>query len=208
MFDFALLIQECAPEINIETVSSIVQVESDFNSYAIGVVGARLVRQPRNLEEAVATARYLEDHGYNFSVGLLQVNRSNFGRYALDLRRAFDPCENLRAGSSILRECFDAAKKKIGGDDQSALRAALSCFNTGNFTTGFRNGYVQRVVDAASANPIVQSIPVVPQLASGVSVVPPSAPASAAHMLVTPRKAVPDVATPDDPERASDAKVF
>ena len=47
----------------------IVSVESGANPYAIGVVGGRLARQPKTLEEAVATARMLEAKGYNFSLG-------------------------------------------------------------------------------------------------------------------------------------------
>ena len=46
-----------------EVMQHVVQVESSFNPYAIGVVGGRLARQPRNLPEAVATARMLEQRG-------------------------------------------------------------------------------------------------------------------------------------------------
>ena len=35
----------------------VVRVESSGNPYAIGVVGGRLQRQPKNLAEAVATAK-------------------------------------------------------------------------------------------------------------------------------------------------------
>ena len=42
----------------------VMRVESSFNPYAIGVVGGRLERQPRNLPEAVATARMLEKNGF------------------------------------------------------------------------------------------------------------------------------------------------
>ena len=71
--------------------------------FAIGVVGGRLARQPQNMEEALATARMLESKGYNFSVGIAQVNRANLGRYGLDsYRKAFDTCDNLAAGARIL----------------------------------------------------------------------------------------------------------
>lgn len=58
-----------------EVMHHVVRVESSYNPYAIGVVGGRLVRQPRTLDEAVSTARMLEQRGLNFSVGLAQVNR-------------------------------------------------------------------------------------------------------------------------------------
>lgn len=62
----------------------VVEVESGANPFAIGVVGGRLARQPKNLDEAVATARMLEAKGYNFSVGIAQVNRANLDKQGLD----------------------------------------------------------------------------------------------------------------------------
>jgi len=59
----------------IEVMQHVVRVESSGNPYAIGVVGGRLARQPRNLSEAVVTAQMLEQQGYNFSLGIAQVNR-------------------------------------------------------------------------------------------------------------------------------------
>jgi len=121
-----------------DVMQHVVHVESAFNPYAIGVVGGRLMRQPRNLPEAVATVRMLEARGFNFSVGLAQVNRHNFDRYGLDsYERAFQVCPNLQAGSRILAECYG----RSGGD----WGKSFSCYYSGNFTTGFRHGYVQKV---------------------------------------------------------------
>jgi type IV secretion system protein VirB1 len=52
---------------------------------------------------------------------------------------------------AVLTECFDRAQRKSvwASADQAALRAALSCYYSGNFTTGFRHGYVGKVVAAA-----------------------------------------------------------
>lgn len=116
----------------------VVQVESSFNPYAIGVVRGRLERQPSNLAEAVATAKMLENKGYNFSLGLAQVNRHNLARYGLqDYRRAFEACPNLHAGAKILAECHG----RSGGD----WGKSFSCYYSGNFSTGFRHGYVGKI---------------------------------------------------------------
>ena len=124
-----------------EVMQHIVQVESSSNPYAIGVVGGRLVRQPRSLAEALATARMLEEKGYNFSVGLAQVNRYNLARQGLsDYAQAFQACPNIQAGARILAECHQRA----GGD----WGKAFSCYYSGNFVTGFRHGYVQKVLDS------------------------------------------------------------
>lgn len=121
-----------------EVMHHVVRVESSGNPFAIGVVGARLARQPRSAAEAVATAKMLESKGYNFSVGLAQVNRHNLTKYGLhSYGHAFETCPNLHAGARILSECHSRSGHDWG--------RSFSCYYSGNFTTGFRHGYVQRV---------------------------------------------------------------
>lgn len=121
-----------------EVMHHVVKVESSYNRFAIGVVGGRLVRQPKTLPEALATARMLESKGYNFSLGLAQVNRYNLSKYGLDsYEKAFDICPNLQVGSRILAECYG----RSGGD----WGKSFSCYYSGNFVTGYRHGYVQKV---------------------------------------------------------------
>jgi type IV secretion system protein VirB1 len=135
----------------------VVQVESSANPYAIGVVGGRLVRQPQSLAEAISTAEMLESRGYNFSVGLSQVNRYNLQKYGISTyAQAFDGCTNLQAGSKILSECQVRAKGDWG--------SAFSCYYSGNFTTGFDHGYVQKIYSSmasqhAAASPRTGAIP-------------------------------------------------
>lgn len=124
--------------VSAEVMHHLVNVESSFNPYAIGVVGGRLVRQPKNLPEALATVGMLEDKGYNFSIGLAQVNRYNLAKYGLgSYRQAFETCPNLQVGSRILADCF----ARSGGD----WGKSFSCYYSGNFSTGYRHGYVQKV---------------------------------------------------------------
>lgn len=121
-----------------EVMQHVVRVESSHNPFAIGVVGGRLVRQPQNLSEAVATARMLEDKGYNFSLGLGQVNRYNLLKYGLDsYEKAFKTCPNLQAASRILAECYGRSGGNWG--------KSFSCYYSGNFETGYKHGYVQKV---------------------------------------------------------------
>lgn len=136
-----------------DVMHHVVTVESSYNPYAIGVVGGRLQRQPRSLAEALATVRMLERRGYNFSVGLAQVNRHNLDRQGLtSYERAFDRCANLQAGSRILAECQRRAND---------WGKAFSCYYSGNFTTGFRHGYVQKVYASMRAG----SAPAAPAIA-------------------------------------------
>ena len=158
---FLALALACAPQVHADTARALVSVESAFNPWAIGVVGGALVRQPRTRAEALATAKALKDGGWNFSVGLGQINVGNFDRLGLTVESAFEPCGNLAAMQTVLAECFDRARApaSIQPVDQAALRQALSCYYSGNFVTGFRHGYVQRVARAA---PRVQSASGVP----------------------------------------------
>ncbi|MFO1219607.1 MAG: lytic transglycosylase domain-containing protein [Burkholderiaceae bacterium] len=143
------LLAACAPQIHPATASALIAVESAGNPYAIGVVGGALVRQPTNWREAIATARALRAQGWNFSVGLAQINLHNLDRLGLTLETAFDPCANLRAMQAVLGECFDAGQ--VGRADAVRLRDALSCYYSGNFSTGYRHGYVRKVVLASAA---------------------------------------------------------
>lgn len=178
--DFLALAQQCAPGVHPTTLQAVVRTESGFNPYAIGVVGGRLARQPRNEAEAIATAIALERTGWNYSVGLGQINRSNLPRYGLDLPTAFDPCANLRVGAAILTDCYTRARSRMPSS-QNAVHAALSCYYSGNFQRGFladANGtsYVQRVAgNAAGAlafGPESIAIPVVRDRRTAAEAVP------------------------------------
>ena len=134
----------CAPLVHPSTAQAIVSTESSFNPLAIGVVAGALQRQPRSLEEALATAQDLRARGRDFSVGLGQINVRNLDRFGMSMADGFDSCKNLAAMQTVLRDCYERADSK--DEPQSVLRRALSCYYSGNFSTGFRHGYVSRVV--------------------------------------------------------------
>ena len=138
-----------------EVMQHVVNVESSRNPYAIGVVGGQLVRQPKNLPEAVATVRMLEKSGYNYSLGVAQVNRANLGKYGLDsYEKAFEYCPNLTAGSQILAQCYASAGKDWG--------KAFSCYYSGNFTTGYQDGYVQRIFNSMARSGMIAGVSAIP----------------------------------------------
>jgi type IV secretion system protein VirB1 len=170
--------------VSAEVMRHVVDVESSANPFAIGVVGGHLARQPQNLDEAVATANMLEANGYNYSLGLAQVNRVNFSKYGLDTpAKAFDVCTNLTAGSHILADCYRDANGDWG--------KAFSCYYSGNFITGFLQGYVQKIYDsilrsvqtAATPRQPIMAIPVVPTVSSATA------------RVIVPHKVYPETAT-------------
>lgn len=177
MLELALALQlatQCAPNVAPETMAAIVHVESSNNPYAIGVVGGALPRQPRSKAEALAAVAELERQGKNFSMGLAQINRHNLPRYGITYSQVFDSCTNLRVGGQILEECYRRAMPRREGP-QAALRAALSCYYSGNFVRGFRPdkpgdpSYVEKVVLAAGRGtpqmvvPAIQAMPAQPE---------------------------------------------
>lgn len=158
------LAQRCAPAVHVVTAKAIVQQESGGNPYAIGVVGGRLARQPRSGAEAIATARKLEAEGWNYSIGLTQINRSNFARLGLGIDSGFDPCANLRAMQAVLHECWQRAKQNTF-DRRQAISASLACYYSGSLATSRYSSYVESVVaNARSARAALY-----PTAASGLS---------------------------------------
>ena len=158
------LLLTCAPHVHTSTALALLRTESSFNPWAIGVVGGALYRQPRNVAEALATARALHAAGWNFSVGLGQINVRNLTRLGLSLDTAFEPCRNLAAMQTVLLECFGRATDRDAGSPspasaQQALQRSLSCYYSGNFSTGFQHGYVHRVRTAIRAVPATFPVP-------------------------------------------------
>lgn len=150
--DFDSLAASCAPGVAPSTLRAMARVESSFNPHAIGVVGGRLSRQPRNLPEAMNTAKSLQNQGIRFSAGLIQIYVKNWPTYNLDHETVFDPCQNMRAAAGIISDCYRRASLK-SSNPQVALRHAFSCYYSGNFVTGYSHGYVQKVVSAGLAYP-------------------------------------------------------
>ena len=154
MLTIASLVVQCGILADPNLLAAIVQVESGGNAHALAVNGEfELVREPQSRDEAVAMARWLLEHGYNFDAGLAQVNSANLSRLGLDVVRVFDTCTNLQAASRVLEECYERARDRFG-DGERALNAALSCYNTGDFTRGVRNGYAA-AVRASAGRPLV-----------------------------------------------------
>ena len=142
------LAAQCAPAVAPHTIAAIVDAESSNYVYAINVNGvARQPRQPRNEAEAVATARYYVARGYSVDLGLGQINSRNMAWLGLTWETAFKQCPNVEATGRVLLSNYRSAK--AGRVPQEALRVALSMYNTGSQSRGFRNGYVARVENAS-----------------------------------------------------------
>ncbi|MGS1116493.1 lytic transglycosylase domain-containing protein [Castellaniella sp. UC4442_H9] len=148
--ELATLALACAPNIHPVTLEALINHESGARQYAIGVnrKGHALSRQPQDLEAARKAAENLITQGIDFDAGLGQINVRNWAWLGLDSTTVFDPCRNLAAAQTVLSDCYARALNSQRRQQQ-ALRAALSCYNTGNFRRGFANGYVGKVLSQA-----------------------------------------------------------
>lgn len=143
--DILALAHECAPSVSHATIVAIVQHESGNDPFAVGINGrTRITRQPKNQEEAVDIAERLIAMGVFIDMGLAQINSGNLRKLGLTVAEVFSPCNNIRAAAQVLHWCYDPAEKRHGVG-QVALQAALSCYNTGHFERGLRNGYVHNI---------------------------------------------------------------
>lgn len=165
------LAAECAPTVAPETVLAVVRTESSGEPFALNVNGGRQPARQNNAADAAATAQRFVAVGYSVDLGLGQINSRNMRWLGLTWENVFDPCTNVAALARVLTTNYNAVK--AGRDPQTALRVALSMYNTGSQTRGFRNGYVTKVVRNANVeNSDVSYTPTFPVVAS-------TAPASA-----------------------------
>ena len=141
------LASHCAPGVAPQTVAALVQTESHGNPFALGVNGPQQASPQINAANAAATARRYIASGFSVDLGLGQINSRNMRRLGLTWATVFDPCTNIAALGQVLSQNYVAVAD--GREPQDALRIAISLYNTGSTSRGFRNGYVARVVGNA-----------------------------------------------------------
>ena len=137
----------CAPNVAPQTIQQIVSVESKGNPLALNVNGlkdenGRTIKvTAKDADEAAKLARAYIAKGYSVDLGLMQVNSRNLANLGYRVEDMFEPCKNIAAGGRVLTAFYAGARKQYS-DEQTALRAALSAYNTGNFVNGYLNGYL------------------------------------------------------------------
>lgn len=153
----ALLLERCAPSVSTDTMAAVVAVESAGDPLAIGDNTLRRPFHPRDRASAKRLAMDLLARGHNLDIGLAQVNSANLTAYGVTAAAMFDPCRNVRVGSSII-----AADYRWSSAHFPSLRLALwhaiAAYNSGSIYAG--DGYARLVVSQASAG-----VPVVPSIA-------------------------------------------
>lgn len=136
--ELVTLLTACALNVSSDLLEPLIQLESGYNPYAIGVVGAS-VPQPTSINDFWQTINDLEKRNKNYSVGLAQINIKNLHRFNIPVLDAVEPCNNIKLSSVILKDCYS---------NYQDIGKALSCYYSGNDKTGFKrdfnNSYVER----------------------------------------------------------------
>lgn len=143
------VLAECAKAENQPTLKKVIQHESGGYQFAVGINSKRiqLTRTPKNEDEAYRLVRWLEKKGVSFDLGYGQINSANLAKLGYtgeNLRKAFDACENIKMSDLYYSDCLE----RSNGD----IDKALSCYNTGDFQSGFNNGYVAKVNSVKDEN--------------------------------------------------------
>jgi type IV secretion system protein VirB1 len=145
---FGQLALRCGPSVAPSTLASIARTESGFEPLSINDNTTGTRGAPATRDIAIQIASKLLEAGHSVDIGIMQINSANFSRLGLTLEAAFDPCKSVAAGAVVLAGGYAGGTTHEG--QQSALRVALSKYNTGDAQRGFANGYVHKVELAAA----------------------------------------------------------
>ena len=140
---FARLARQCAPNVAVSTLAAIARTESGFAPLALHDNTNRIDGSPQGAAVATSIASRLIAAGHSVDIGLMQVDSANLPALGLTVASALDPCRSIAAGAAIL--AGDYAGGATHAEQQTALRVAISRYNTGDAERGFLNGYVHKV---------------------------------------------------------------
>ncbi|WP_299239911.1 lytic transglycosylase domain-containing protein [Sulfurihydrogenibium sp.] len=94
-------------DIPYQLLVAIAKIESGFRPWVINInQNGRSVKviNPKSVEEAAIYLQYLHDNGYNYDVGVGQINVRNIKRLGLRPQQLLDPCNNIMVSAYILKE--------------------------------------------------------------------------------------------------------
>ena len=140
------LILACAPNVAPSTIQQIIRVESGGNPLAVNIntrngVKLKPTTKITTAQHAIAVTYAAMQLGHTVDMGYMQVNSANLSKLGYTVEDMFNPCKNLAAGARVLEMAYLQMLPKHR-NEQAALGAALSIYNTGNSRNGFMNGYV------------------------------------------------------------------
>jgi type IV secretion system protein VirB1 len=132
-----------AVNLTAKNLEDLIAVESGGNPIALNVNHLGRAVIAADADDAARLAHRYIDAGYSVDIGLMQINNRHLAALGLTVEQALDLCSSVRGGATIFATDYQAAMTRFGAGPE-ALGAALSAYNTGNWTAGFANGYVAK----------------------------------------------------------------
>ncbi|MBN8954875.1 MULTISPECIES: lytic transglycosylase domain-containing protein [unclassified Rhizobium] len=125
---FVDLAQACAPMVQVETLASVVSLESRFQPFAIRInSGAPLAAQPTTKAEAIEVATSLISDRHDIQLGLGGIGVEELRKLNLSVSAAFDPCLNLKATATLLDGYYRLAVR-VGANPAQAEKVMLQSY--------------------------------------------------------------------------------
>jgi type IV secretion system protein VirB1 len=155
----AAALAACASFVNPDTLDRIVRVESGGFEWALNV--NHLARQPHatSAQEAAEIANHYISLGYRVDIGIAQVSSQHLARLGMTVEQLLVPCTNIYVGGEILASFYGQALARTGGQEQAALRMAISNYHCGSCS--YDADYLAAVVN-------IPNLPISPMIAHAV----------------------------------------
>lgn len=130
--DLLTLAVLCGPLVDPSTTLRVIAVESAGHPYAIHDNTNGKTYEAGSPRGAVNVATILLRAHHRIDLGLMQINYDAWLKPTrFSIERAFDPCTNIRLGTTILSANYTRALAR-SGTPREALYRALSQYNSGS----------------------------------------------------------------------------
>jgi type IV secretion system protein VirB1 len=122
----------CGPMVDPATTLRVIAVESAGHAYAIHDNTNGKTYDAGSSRGAVNVATVLLRAGHRIDLGLMQINYEAWLKPTrFSIEQAFEPCTNIRLGTTILSANYARALHR-SGTSREALYRALSQYNSGS----------------------------------------------------------------------------
>lgn len=148
--DLLSVVLACSSLVDPATTLRVIAVESSGRPYAIHDNTDGKSYDAVNDAQAIRFATTLIQAGHRVDLGLMQINYEAWLRpIHFSLKSAFDPCTNIRLGTTILSANYARALLR-SPTESAALWRALSAYNSGSESRSL--GYAQQVLTGRTAH--------------------------------------------------------
>ena len=150
--DLLTLAVLCGPLVDPSTTLRVIAVESAGHAYAIHDNTSGKTYEAASPRGAVTVSMILLGAHHRIDIGLMQISYDAWLKPTqLSIERAFDPCTNIRLGTTILSANYAHALGR-SATSREALYRALSRYNSGSDFAAWN--YAERVLTGRTSTTV------------------------------------------------------